>query len=403
MPEAEVEEPALEVKVSGQVRLREEVQNGTFSPGDPAGAGHFGVTHLRNRAAISLRKGNLSAVFEAQDSRWLGEAGTVADSEGLDLRRGAIKIEKLADSKSWLEAGRMVLAYGDQRQIGSLEWVNQARTFDGGRLRVVPSDNSWVDMFWTVTRETKTAHNDQYFGGVYSSIKPNPGWTSEVYGLTLVDRMETAGEDGMGNSGFATLGTRQQFNRDGFDVRFEGAAQVGEFHGDAIFAYGLVLKAGYTANEYVIEPNVSIEAVHGSGDSDPTDGDQGTFQTLFPTNHLFYGYVDQAAWSNLTSVALRAGFTPFKKVTANAAYHHLRLTDAAGGWYHASGNLIRPGDASASSHLGDEVDVVATWAWRAGLKLQCGYGVFMPGTFVEDTGPSEVAHFGYLQLAASLK
>jgi hypothetical protein len=281
--------------------------------------------------------------------------------------------------------------------------VNQARTFDGGRLRVVPSDNSWVDVFWTVTRETKTDHNDQYFGGVYGSVKPNAGWTSEVYGLSLVDRLETAGEDGMGNSGFTTVGTRQAFVRDGIDARFEGAAQIGEFHGDTLLAYGAILKLGYTATDLVVEPDVSVEVVYGSGDSDPTDGDQGTFQTLFPTNHLYYGYVDQAAWSNLTSAALRAGFTPFQKVKANAAYHHFRLSDPAGGWYYATGQLIRPGNASASSHLGDEVDVVATWAWRPGLQLQCGYGVFVPGTFVEDTGPSEVAHFGYLQLAAALK
>jgi hypothetical protein len=401
--ESEAKPPALQVNVAAQVRLREEVQDGTFSAGDPNGQGHFSLTHLRNRASVSLRRANLSLIVEAQDSRWLGEAGTTADSEGLDLRRGALKVEKLAGSDSWLEAGRMVLAYGDQRLVGSLEWVNQARTFDGGRLRIVPNKSSWVDVFWTVTRETKTDHNDQYFGGVYSSMKPVPGWTSEVYGLSLIDRMEGAGESGIGNTGYATAGTRQAFAKDGIDARFEGAVQFGELNRDDLLAYGAALRLGYTIDYLVVEPNASVEAVYGSGDSDATDGDAGTFQTLFPTNHMHYGQVDQAAWSNLTSVSVRAGLTPFENVKAWAAYHHLRLSDEAGGWYHATGQVIRPGSPGASTHLGDEVDVVATWKWRPDLTLQCGYGIFVPGAYAEDTGESDVAHFGYLQLAASLK
>ncbi len=403
LPESESKEPPLEVKVSAQVRLREEVHRGTFSVSNPTGQSNFDLTHLRNRATLSLRKDNVSAVFQAQDTRWLGEAGTTEDSEGLDLRLGALKIERLAGSKSWIEAGRIILKYGDQRLIGPLEWVNQARTFDGSRLRLVASDSTWLDAFWTVTRETKTDHDDQYFGGVYGSTEPIPGWQSQVFGLSLIDRLEAPGESGVGKTGYATIGTRQAYNRNGLLARFEGAVQVGDKNGDSLLAYGAVLRLGYTAKDLVVEPSVSLEGIYGSGDSDATDGKQGTFQTLFPTNHLHYGYMDLAAWSNLTSVALRAGFKPTKDLKARAAYHHFRLTDSAGGWYDASGRLVRPGVANASTSLGDEVDAVVTWKWRPGLNLELGYGLFVPGDFVKDTGQDDIAHFAYLQLGASLE
>jgi len=257
-------------------------------------------------------------------------------------------------------------------------------------------------VFWTVTRETKDAYDDQYFGGAYGQLSPTEGLTSEVYGLALVDRMETPGEIDMGKSAFATVGTRHKWARDGVDARVEGAVQVGTLHGESLLAYGLVATLGYTV-DVEVSPSVSVEGVYGSGDSNPLDGDQGTFQNLFPTNHLYYGYADQAAWSNLTSGALRVGLIPHDKLNLNVAYHHLRLTDPAGGWFHAGGQVIRPGRPSASSHLGDEVDVVATFAWREGVNVQCGYGLFLPGTFVEDTGDSDIAHFGYLQLLAAIK
>lgn len=404
----EVEDDSLQFSVTGQVRLREEVHRHLFTPPDPTGTVTFDLTHLRSRAALHMKKGDVSAIVEMQDIRWLGQASTVEDSEGLDLRRGALRVDKIGGTGTWLEAGRMVLAYGDQRLIGHLEWVNQARTFDGGRLRLVLDQyftDAWFDAFFTVTRETRDEHDDQYFGGVYTSFAPGAeGWRSEVYALSLVDRLETAGESGMGKSAFATMGTRQAYKNAGVDAALEVAVQVGQLAGDDFLAYGLAARAAYTLEDLSIKPRFGAEFVYGSGDDEFSDGDQGTFQNLFPTNHLHYGYADQAGWSNLTAIRGSLGVAPAKSWRADLDYHHLRLTDAAGGWFNAGGALVRPGDGTASSHLGDEIDLVAKYWWRKGLIVEAGYGLFLPGGFVDDTGGGEdTTHFAYLQLLAKMK
>jgi len=398
---------ALIVTVEGQVRLREELQRYLFWP-DTSGNTSFDLTHLRTRAALGLKRDNLSLIVEMQDIRWLGQAGTTEDSEGMDLRRGALKIDRIFDSNTSFEAGRMALKYGDQRLIGSLEWVNQARTFDGAKLRIVPERyfiDAWLDVFFTVTRETKDAHDDQYFGGAYASAAPGAkGWKSEAYALTLVDRLEVQGESGTGKTAYAILGTRQAYKHKGVDAAVELVTQVGTKDSDDFRAYGGAVRAAYTVESTYLKPRVGAEFVLGSGDDDPTDGTQKTFQNLFPTNHLHYGYADQAGWSNLTAAKASAGFGPNKLWKANVDYYHLRLTDPAGGWFNAGGKLVRGGIPNASSHLGDEVDVVGKYWWRKGLVVEAGYGLFIPGGFVQDTGGGhDVAHFGYLQLAASLK
>jgi hypothetical protein len=404
----EVEPDSLQFSVEGQVRLREEMHRHLFSPGDPSGVTKFDLTHLRSRAALLMKKGDVSAVVEMQDIRWLGEAGTVADSEGLDLRRGALRVDGIGDTGTWLEAGRMVLAYGDQRLVGHLEWVNQARTFDGARLRLVLDQffiDAWFDAFVTVTRETRDAHDDQYFGGVYTSVAPGAeGWRSEIYALGLVDRLEAPGEGGTGKSAFATLGTRQAYKQSGIDAALEVVLQAGKLASDDFLAYAMAARFAYTVEESAVKPRFGCEFVYGSGDSDFSDGDQGTFQNLFPTNHLHYGYADQAGWSNLTALRASAGIAPVKAWRADVDYHHLRLSDPAGGWFHAGGALLRNGSPDASSHLGDEIDLKAKYWWRKGLIVEAGYALFLPGGFVEDTGGSfDTAHFAYLQMIAKMK
>jgi len=384
---------ARALRISGQVRVRGEVRHHIYEPSDPDAENSFQVTRLRTRLRFDIDlPADLAATVELQDVRLLGEEGsTTADTEGLDIKRAFLTIKQLFDRPLQLDLGRFVLAYGDQRLVGNLEWVDQGRTYDGLRMLYRP-DKWWLDLFAVNVRETLVAEQDQYFVGIYGGCG-----ALEAYVLGLLDNRATAGETGTGKSRFATIGARYHAEREGWDYTAELAAQVGELAGDDLLALAAALVVGRTFESAAWKPRIGFEVAYASGDDDGADGDAGTFQTLFPTNHLHYGYADLVAWSNVLDLHVRLSGTPVGKTTVALDYHHFRLIEEVDGWYNAAGVLVRAGAAGASPHLGDEIDLTVTWSPRPALKLLLGYSIFLPGGFVEDTGDDPVAHFLYLQ------
>ena len=79
-----------------------------------------------------------------QDSRvWGGSPGSdnglstanSASNEGTDLREAWLEVRHLFELPLAVEAGRQILAYGDERLVGGLEFTNVGRSFDALRFK----------------------------------------------------------------------------------------------------------------------------------------------------------------------------------------------------------------------------------------------------------------------------
>lgn len=401
-PEAEVtKETEPSTRISGEVRIRDEVKWGLYTPADPMGTTEVEFAHMRSRVQVDATiSEHVSAVVQFQDVRNLGEGGsTTADAEGVDLKRGMIVIKNIADQPVSLELGRIVLFYGDQRLIGHLEWFDQGRTYDGGRGRFIQGDLG-LDLFAVRIRETLAARDDQTLFGAHGEARNLlDGLTVQAYAFGLRDGLEP--EMSMETSLIVTAGARAAFDNNAIDATCEAAAQFGDVYGQSLMAFAGALKAGYTATQVGVKPRVGIELTYASGDDDPADGDNKQFQTILPTNHLHYGYADLAAWTNHVGARLSVSVNPIDELTVSVDGHHLRLADPAGGWIHAGGGLTRPGDANAASDLGNELDITVKYKPTKGLVVLAGYSYFMAGGFIDDTGGGDDAQFGYLQVGTS--
>ncbi|NIP78292.1 MAG: alginate export family protein, partial [Gemmatimonadetes bacterium] len=84
---------------------------------------------------------------QVQDVRvWGGELGTTDPSaDGLDLHQGWLELGDAGSGALSLRVGRQELAYGGERLVGALNWAQQARSFDGARLRLRPSAGLVLD------------------------------------------------------------------------------------------------------------------------------------------------------------------------------------------------------------------------------------------------------------------
>ena len=90
-----------------------------------------------------------------------------------------------------------------------------------------------------------------------------------------------------------------------------------------LLACALHVGGGYTFQNCPWKPRLYFEYNFATGDDDPTDGDIGTFQNLFPSNHNKYGVMDLFARQNLSSPDVRFRVQPIKQVTLETAFYSL--------------------------------------------------------------------------------
>ncbi len=353
----------------------------------------------------------LTFYVQAQDTREfgadrpnvIGSLGAEGD-DTVDIRQAYVEI---GDPKKFsLKAGRQVLSYGDQRLVGPLDWSNPSRTFDAVKLRYVDPGFT-IDLFSAslVKMEDKKFNKsdwinsdstrNQIFSGVYFTTNALDFQATELYAFQLHEEYAT------GDTDFITLGTHLKGDPKklgGVDYDIEGAVQFGDVKGKSLTAYAGHAGVGYNWLASSLKPRIGIEANYGSGDGNSKDGKVETFQNLFPTNHMFYGYMDTFSWQNMAEIALTSSITPTASTKVMLDYHVLWLADTNDAWYRANGaTAVRPIKGDASNFAGSEIDLTVSWKATKNLSFLAGYSHFFAGGYLGDTGSKSDADFAYVQ------
>ena len=374
---------ALPFQLKGQVRTRLEWTDNDFNSGD-ANLVHF----LRTRIGIAAQPHEHTGVFvQLQDARqWGEETNTLADGSGdnIDFHQAYIKIDQFLAPPLSLKLGRQEMVYGGQRLIGAVGWHNIGRAFDAVKLRY--GAKSYVDLFNAKLAESGI--RDRNFYGLYGHLAASRhSW--EPYLLFEQDK----------NSGVnlkrATLGlygkgvfTGASGHAFGFEL--ESALQRGKLGVQDVAAF-----MGTGALTYVSphwrKHKFTLGLDFLSGDDDPTDADYKVFDTLFATNHKFYGFMD--FFLNIPVHTGQGGLLDFMlkgemKTAANTKLavhlHHFALAEGQ------------------DKTLGQELDAIVTHKYNKAYSIQWGGLVFLPGDAMEAIkGGNDLAFKTYLQTLAN--
>ncbi|MBL9144073.1 MAG: alginate export family protein [Verrucomicrobiaceae bacterium] len=346
--------------------------------------------------------------FDSDRPKIPGVLGAEGD-DTFDLRQFYIQLGEEKKGPS-LKVGRQLLTYGDERLIGPLEWNNFSRSWDAAKLRYA-GEKWWVDGFaasLVTINDDKFNKSDlfnneglgrnQVLSGIYFSTTALDFQTTDLYAFYLHEEFP------VGDSDFVTLGTRWKSTPGKFgpwDYTVELVAQTGDVKGKDLAAFAGHAELGYTFDA-PWKPRLALDYSYGSGDSNAADGKVNTFQNLYPTNHLYYGYMDAFSWQNIHDINASLKVAPSKSVTARLDYHAFFLADTGDAWYRANGvATVRPISPGADSYAGSEVDLTVTYAATKHLSFMAGYSHFFAGSYLSDTGASDDADFGYIQ--ATLK
>lgn len=347
--------PAQTVEWSGQIRPRFEFRDPTTSS---LAAGSFTSARTRVTALGRLDRG-VWGLAQIQDVRIWGEEGnTLSDfsADGLDVHQAFLQIGA-EDAARSLRVGRFEQNYGGQRLIGAVGWTQQGRAFDGVRGRLGTRAGLSADAFVFQLGESLTParSDDSWFGGAYGVVEVAPNQSLDLYALFLREDRSVAPDTEV-----LTAGARYVGAAGGWSYRFEGTLQTGERSGRDVSAWMAGARVGRTLSG---RGTLTLWYDHLSGNA-PGETDDGSFDTLFGTNHKFYGYADlflnvpaHTDGRGLRDFALKSSWTLADRWTASVDLHRFEVSERA---------------ELDTALLGHELDVVVTHPFTPGLTISGG-------------------------------
>ena len=344
---------------------------------------------------------------QLQDVRtWGEETNTLGDfrADGFDVHQAWA--EASCPLGLTLRIGRQELAYDNHRLIGTVGWKDQARSFDAIRAAYSGKEGAvQAHLFYAKTGEqdayeaTTDAKGDLVTLSGSRQDTDLAGLWARYQGLSFLRPSLSAFYDWVGptNQNRVTVGLFV----DGEPV--QGLSYTGEFYYQAgrtgnesqrkdIAAFMGALALAYRAPLWS-HPSVKLWFEYLSGDDDPGDDTVGTFDTLFATNHKFYGFMDyfinlpvNTGGLGLVDIGGRLQFQPAPWLNALIDYHHFELAKE-----HSSG----------ARTVGNEVDLALTFPVNKHLTLQGVFAVFVPklgGAHLRNDGSHKRTElYGYVQ------
>jgi len=424
----EVAQPSFpRLEVSGSLRLRTEHfdnfnirRYGTDDRDDPL------LTRLRLEADLLLRP-DTHAFVQFQDARFFFSDFNRHDfppkcsyENRFDLRQLFFESTNIRDTPFGLKLGRQAIHYGDNRIWGPGDWGNAGRyTWDAVKL-YCHTDAVQLDF---IAAEQVLYDAIRFDGnhlpfqcyGIYARLPRRKEASVDLFYVWKRDaHNNTPGESGTGDLNRHTLGAHAVGNLDTggfgtFDYAATGAWQLGNEGEDDVRAWALIGELGYTFNRS-FRPRVHAGCACASGDSNPADGRNETFDGVNGAVDRYYGRMNLFSLKNLIDYEAGISIQPAKKLKVSVDYHLFRLAESRDAWYYYNCKPQRR-DATGGSgrDLGQEVDLVAKWevplspTLRRGLKklkLTAGWAYFIPGDFIEKTGTAGRASWAFAQVEA---
>lgn len=400
---------SVPVTFSGEIRARTEWDR----PG--GGLAEDVYTYLRTRLGVSAAPTDgVRLMFQLQDSRVYGVAasGAAGNPDITDLHQAYVDLSaERRGHEVTARVGRQEVAFGNERLVGPVGWSNTGRTFDGARLTFVPSGDDKAGRsatFFVASVEERGRHF-----GTPTASGTYPGDRAVIGALlTRPVRRGTLEFTALYDNGAKY---RSYSESDRYTV-------YGRFRSAADRPFGVDLEAAWQGGTQQYQQNATTtvdqdvsawllgarlgrqpapgrkaSAILGvdvlSGDAKPADGQYHAFNTMYATNHPFYGlmdlFLDPAARTNDAGLV-----DAFGSVTR-------ALTDRTSLRTDLHRFAVQAGSAG---EIGWELDVVAPVKLSSASALEIGYAAFRASDAAAAMGLGaldKVRQWGYVQLRAS--
>jgi hypothetical protein len=142
---------------------------------------------------------------------------------------------------------------------------------------------------------------------------------------------------------------------------------------------------GYTLST-TSDLHIGVQYTVLSGDKSDSDNESNGFNTLFATNHKFYGFMDYfpsiLSQQGLKDLGVSIALAPIASLKLQLDGHHFKMARAP--------------QANGEDTYGEEVDLTTSYQYNEKFSLQAGLSAFFPGGVMEDVRGERTAFWFYL-------
>jgi hypothetical protein len=164
--------------------------------------------------------------------------------------------------------------------------------------------------------------------------------------------------------------------------------QLGSFGNESILAWTAAINAGYTWDAS-FKPRLGFKMGIASGDHNPKDGRQETFDPLFFKS----GYFNDASLirpSNIIGFHPNFGLQLSKTMGVDGGADWFWRYSRNDGVYGVPGFVAIPPLKDAPNYIGTALDVNLTWQLQRHVTVQASYVHFLTGSYVHEAGGRDV-------------
>ena len=390
--------------LSAQVIARPEMRRGYQTlPPPGAFAAFFISQRTRLNAAFSNEK--IKVGISLQDVRVWGDEPQAADIASFGLHEGWAEVG--FGKNAALKVGRQELIYDDHRLFGNNDWLGQGRSHDAAILKFkIKKSALHLGGAFNQTNESQFGQSDPI--GNYTTL----GWlwynrkfNQEKFELSFYAVSDGFAADSSLNSSKlrfqGTVGPSLQFSSGKWKAK---TALFGQFGKNAldktITSFFAAASLEYAVTEKFCT-SLGYEYISGNDPVSTPADESHQFNTLYGTNHKFYGYMDY--FLNLPKDTKGGGLQDaFVKFMHKPSTRSGLALDVH---YFLLANKVRSEKNGLTElPLGTELDLTATHQINKFAKAQFGFSVMLGQDALEtlDKVPgglaSEIGTWGYFML-----
>ena len=361
-----------------------------------------------------------------------------AGSNSVDAQRvRQLFVEARLDSENWFRVGRQdinagtVIGYEEgnwkylkhkrlaERLVGTVGWTHGERSYDGVSASMEQSGHVlhlYVAEPTTGVFEIDRGYKrqkDVLFGGFDWTVERDTWLSNTELGAFFIgysdDRDPSKvvdpffGEIEVYTIGFSSLGV-YPVGPGSLDLILWGAIQFGNYIDTTPtgakrldqLAGAAIVEVGYQLPDVWAKPWLRTGVNFATGDKDPGDGDRNTFFNILPTNHLYYGYADALAFSNLIDLLVQLKLSPLPKLGVELTFHQFWLYTQSDTRYFGTGAFSTGSlgygrsPSNGANNVGQEIDFVMNYKVNQHLGLMAGYSRLFGGKVLSSFSDDDI-------------
>jgi hypothetical protein len=389
-----------QITIDAEVRPRAEYRNG-YQLVRTADTEPAFFTSQRTRLGFGYEAEPYEIYVSGQDVRVWGESEQLQDNSNVNIHEAWAKVH--LSEKMGIKLGRQELVYDDQRLLGSVNWTQQARSHDALLVRFKNAGSDFqFDLGGAYNQESENVFGNTYALNNYKVLSYM--WMNKQVGdidasvLFLTDGFELQS----GGTNFRyTYGTDLNYNKEKWQLNGTVYLQSGD---DAtrqkISAYMMAINGAYQVGSLQVKAGYDYLSGGSVDDDNPA---RNTFNTLYATNHKFYGHMDyflnipaNTKGGGLQDLHFGAAYSVSEKTNIALTYHHLALANSITNPSNNTETLDTP--------LGSEFDFSLSYDMSDEVAFKVGYSALVASSSLDKLqfrNGKKSQHWGWAMLIIS--